>query len=149
MLNFTADILLLLAVQAPGAPGAPAGHWINPRGTVIVEIAPCGGEAICGWVRWASNKAVADARAGGTDPLVGTELFRDFVAKRDGRWKGRLFVPDLARTHSAELRLMDARRLKVSGCMAGRLLCKSQVWTRTDPPDRSGATLPTVRGAAQ
>ena len=46
MLNFTADILLLLAVQAPGAPGAPAGHWINPRGTVIVEIAPCGGEAM-------------------------------------------------------------------------------------------------------
>ena len=100
---------------------------------MIVEIAECGGEAICGWVRWASDKAIADARAGGTEQLVGTELFHDFVARGNGRWKGSLFVPDLRRTHSAELRLKDARRLKVSGCTAIRLLCRSQVWTRAEP----------------
>jgi uncharacterized protein (DUF2147 family) len=127
--------LLVLAVMlvptAAPAGSALEGHWRNPNGTVIIAIAPCG-EAFCGRVQWASEKAMADARKGGTDPLVGAELLSDIVPKGDGRWKARLFVPDLGKTSKAELRQLERGQLKVSGCAVGRLLCKSQIWTRTE-----------------
>jgi uncharacterized protein (DUF2147 family) len=98
---------------------------------VIISIAPCG-EAMCGRVQWASDDAVADARRGGTDPLVGVELLSGFVAKDENRWKGRLFVPDLKRTSKAEVRQLGPDQVKVTGCAVGHLVCKSQVWTRTE-----------------
>ena len=136
---FIPAVLLAVAVQDVPPPATPIGHWMNPGGTVIVEIAECGVQALCGWVRWASDRAIADARAAGTDPLIGAELFHHFVGKSDGRWKGKLFVPDLRRTHAAELRLIDDRHLKVSGCAAARLICKSQLWARTEPQHASWA----------
>ena len=107
------------------------GNWRNPSGSVIISIAPCG-EAMCGRVQWASDKAVADARKGGTKPLVGVELLSGFVPKGENRWKGRLFVPDLKRTSKAEVRQLGPGQVKVTGCAVGRLVCKSQVWTRTE-----------------
>jgi uncharacterized protein (DUF2147 family) len=106
------------------------GYWRNPSGSVIISIAPCG-EAMCGRVQWASDKALADARKNGTDPLIGVELLSDFVPKGENRWKGRLFVPDLKRTSKAEVRQLGPDQVKVKGCAAGRLVCKSQVWTRS------------------
>lgn len=96
-----------------------------------MTIAPCG-EALCGHVEWASDKAQADARKGGTDPLVGVELLSGFVPKGEGRWRGRLFVPDLNNRSRAELRLLGPDQVKVTGCAIGRILCKSEVWTRTE-----------------
>lgn len=123
------SLLLLATLLADSAPPTVEGRWSNPSGSVIVAIAPCG-DALCGRVEWASDKAQADARKGGTDPLVGVELLVDFVPSGDGRWKGRLFVPDLNKRPKAKLRLLGPDQIKVSGCEIGRLLCKSEVWTR-------------------
>ena len=129
-------LIALIAIAAassaqPARDGASIdGNWTSPSGNVVVTIAPCG-SAMCGRVSWASDRAKADARQGGTDPLIGTELMTDFTARSDGRWKGRLFVPDLNRRSRAELRLVDADRIKISGCMVGRILCKSQLWVRS------------------
>ena len=127
-------LLLLLPVATTLAqPGERAleGYWRNPSGSVIISIAPCG-EAMCGRVQWASDKAVADARKSGTDPLVGVELLSGFVLKGENRWRGRLFVPDLKKTSKAEVRQLGSGQVKVTGCAVGRLVCKSQVWTRTE-----------------
>jgi uncharacterized protein (DUF2147 family) len=105
------------------------GSWRNPSGSVIIEIAPCADE-LCGWVRWASEKAKADARKGGTDPLIGIELVSEIEPKGDGRWKARLFVPDINKTSKAELRPLGTDQLKVTGCGVGKIFCKSQIWTR-------------------
>jgi len=107
------------------------GRWSNPSGSVIIFIAPCN-DTLCGRVEWASEKAMADARKGGTDPLVGAELLTDIVRRGDGRWKARLFVPDVNKTSKAELKLLGFDQLKVSGCLIGRVACKSQVWTRVE-----------------
>lgn len=112
----------------------PQGHWRNPQGTVIVSIAPCG-EALCGVVRWASEAAKADARRGGTDPLVGTEVLSQFRAKAPGRWRGRLFVPDLNKRPKAEMQLLGPDQLKVTVCGAIGLVCKWQLWTRVEQPE--------------
>ena len=105
------------------------GSWTNPSTSVTVTIAPCG-DAMCGRVTAASDKAKADARKAGTDPLVDVELMSEFKSSGAGRWKGRLFVPDLKRRSKAEFRMIGSDQLKVTGCAVGRLLCKSQLWTR-------------------
>lgn len=131
--------LVLAAISAQLAAPTLEGKWCNPGGSVIVAIAPCG-EALCGRVEWASDKAQADARRGGTDPLVGVELLSGFVASGEGRWKGRLFVPDLNRRSKAELRQLGPDQVKVTGCAIGRLVCRSEVWTRAEPQSPSRPT---------
>ena len=123
-------LLLLATISTPLAASSLEGDWRNPGGSVVIAIAPCG-EALCGRVKWASDKAQADARKGGTDPLVGVELLSGFVSKGEGRWKGRLFVPDLNKRSKVELRQLGHDHVKVTGCAIGRLVCKSEVWTRT------------------
>ena len=121
--------LNLLLAGAAGT--ALEGSWRNLGRSVVIAVAPCG-EALCGTVAWASEQAKADARRGGTDPLVGSELLSGLAPAGEGRWKGRLFVPDLNRRSDAELRLLGPDEVKVTGCAALGLLCKSQTWTRAD-----------------
>ena len=123
------QVLLLLAAFT--TEGTPEGRWTNPKGSVTVAVSACG-EAWCGTVISASGKAKADAAKGGTANLVGTQLMSGFTAAGDGKWKGRLFIPDINFRARAELRIIDSDRLLVRGCMAGRFVCKSQTWTRAD-----------------
>lgn len=117
-----------------GDPPGPAGtgldgRWHNPSASVIINIGPCG-EDRCGRVEWATEKAKADARKGGTDTLVGTQLVRGIQPKGESHWKALLFIPDMNRTSKVELRQLSPGELKVTGCAIGGLVCKSQVWTR-------------------
>ena len=110
---------------------SPEGSWQNPTASVIIVIAPCG-EAFCGSVSWASDKAQADARKGGTDRLVGTQVLSNFVSTQSGSWKGQLFLPDLNKRSKAEIRRIGDSQLKVTGCAIAGLVCKSQLWTRVE-----------------
>ena len=124
-------MMLALAAMIATDPAPIEGRWKNPSGSVIVMINACG-EAYCGKVDWASDKAKEDARRAGTDPVVGTQLMSGFTAAGAGRWKGRLFVPDLKKRSKAELRMIGLGQLKVTGCMVGRMICKSQLWSRAE-----------------
>ena len=124
-------LFALALIAAAQDVAVPTGRWKNPSGSVIVVIDACGA-AYCGKVEWASEGAKADARKGGTDALVGTQLMTGFTQARDGRWKGRLFIPDMNRRSKAELRMLSGGQLKVTGCAVGRVICKSQLWTRAD-----------------
>ncbi|MFX4086885.1 DUF2147 domain-containing protein [Sphingobium yanoikuyae] len=107
------------------------GTWRNPKNTVHVRAEHCG-RRICGVVVWANDKAKADARKGGTDPLVGSRLFKDFVPDKPGVWRGRIFVPDIGQTFSGTITMLDDRRIEGSGCLLRRVGCRSQIWTRIE-----------------
>lgn len=131
----TIALLALTAAQEPPSPPAPPsieGQWRSPGGNSIITIAQCG-SSLCGTVAWASEKAKKDARKA-TDQLIGTQLLTNLEQRRDGRWQGKLFVPDKNIRVIAKLQLISAEQLKVSGCAVGKSLCKSQLWTRTDEP---------------
>lgn len=125
-------LFLLPDTTTLAQPGETAleGNWRNPSGQCD-HIDRAVRRAMCGRVQWASHKAVADARKSGTDPLVGVELLSGFVPKGANWWKGRLLVPDLKKTSKAEIRQLGQDQVKVTRCAIGRLVCKSQVWTRT------------------
>jgi len=124
-------MLLALFAMIAADPAPIEGRWKNPSGRVTVEIVACG-EAYCGTVIAAAESAKADARRGGTTNLVGTQLMSGFKPAGASKWRGRMFVPDINHRSKAELRLIGADQLKVTGCMVGRMICKSQLWTRAD-----------------
>ena len=128
-------ILAALAVQTAAQNSSPPsieGRWKSPGGNSIIDIGPCG-DNLCGTVAWASAKAKQDARKT-TDQLVGTMLLTNLTQRRNGRWQGKLFIPDKNMRATAKLELVSSGQLKVSGCAAGKALCKSTLWTRVDGP---------------
>ena len=128
-----AGVILLAAAAAQGGSGASIeGRWKSPGGNSIIDIAPCGSNW-CGTVAWASAKAKHDSRKA-TDQLVGTQLLTGLQPQRDGRWQGRLFIPDKNLRVTAKIQLVTPGQLKVSGCAAGKALCKSALWARFDGP---------------
>jgi uncharacterized protein (DUF2147 family) len=127
----TIAFIALTAAQA-AAPPPIEGRWRSPGGNSIIAIAPCG-DGLCGTVAWASAKAKKDASKG-TDQLIGAQLLTSLQQDAKGRWRGKLFVPDQNLRVTAKLQLVGDQQLKVSGCAAGRSLCKTSLWTRADGP---------------
>lgn len=126
-----AAISFSLAAQA--ATAAPIeGRWRSPGGNSIIDVARCG-EGWCGTVAWASAKAKKDA-AEATPQLVGTQLLTEVKEAGDGKWNGRLFIPDRNMRVTAKLQIAPGGELKVSGCLAGKALCKSQLWNPVTGP---------------
>jgi uncharacterized protein (DUF2147 family) len=128
-------LALILAMLAQAdAPASIQGMWRSPGGNSIISIAPCG-ESLCGTVAWASERAKKDASKA-TDQLVGTQLLTGLEQDRKGRWQGRLYIPDRNMRVTAKIARVSDQQLKVSGCAAGKALCKSTLWTRVDalPP---------------
>ena len=130
MILMRAIPLALLALTAADEPPQPAidGRWVNPGETVIIDIGPCG-EARCGTVKWASDKAIDDAKKG-TAQLVGSDLLTGLEEQKPGRWRGKLFIPDKKLRVTARITLQGEGRLKVTGCAVG--VCRSQLWNRSD-----------------
>ncbi len=110
-------------------PSSSFGIWRDPQNSVHVRGQPCG-ERMCGVVVWANAKAKEEARRGGTKELEGLILFRGFVRENNGQWRGKVFVPYIGKTFSGIVTQLKDGRLKGKGCLAGGIICKSQVWSR-------------------
>ncbi len=125
-----AALSLTAAPAFADEPAPPvATEWRNPSNSVHVRIDKCGGK-LCGTVTWASAKAQADARRGGTQKLIGTRLFRDLEADGPGKWRGKVFVPDIRKTFSGTMSFVNANTMVGKGCVLFGLVCKSQTWSR-------------------
>ena len=128
-----APIVLLALTAAQSAPEPSIeGQWRSPGGNSIIAIAACG-SSLCGTVAWASEQAKQASRKT-TNHLVGTQLLTGLQQRAAGRWVGKLFIPDKNMRVTAKLQLIGVAQLKVSGCAAGRALCRSAIWTRADGP---------------
>ena len=128
-MRFLVLALALFATPALAAPALPVGTWRNAADSVRIRVAPCG-RGLCGTVVTASAKAKADAAAGGTERLVGTELFRDFRRGGGGVWEGTVFVPDLGRAVDGTLEQRSPTTLVATGCLFAGFGCRSQTWVR-------------------
>lgn len=121
---------LALAAAQGGVADPAVGLWTNPKGSLTVRTRRCGAE-LCATVVSASEKAKLKAANAGVDRLIGTEIFSDYRRDGDG-WAGTLFVPDKRKRVSSTLEIAGGDQVKISGCLIGRILCKSQVWTRSN-----------------
>ena len=123
---------VLIALTVPVSAAAQAaieGRWANPKRSVIVRVARCG-NAWCGTVVQASDKAKATARRGGTANLIGTQILSDVQSDGNGVFKGRAFDPKRNLRAPATIRLIGSNTLVVKGCVLGGFICKEQRWSR-------------------
>ena len=118
--------LVALAAMVPVTAAAQAleGKWANPKRSVIVDVARCGGDAYCGTVSWANAKN----RLKGATP--GTRVLSDLRRTGNGVYKGRAFEPKRNIRGGATVRQVGPDTMIVKGCVIGGLLCKEQRWTR-------------------
>lgn len=127
---FTSIASVSLATAASAAP--IEGRWQNPKDSVIIDVAPCGGGTWCGKVSWASPKAKADARKGGTQRLVGMHLLTGLKPDGDGGWRGRAYLPKRNIHANAIIRTAGGDTMIVKGCLIAGMICKEQRWTRVN-----------------
>ena len=130
-------VLAAIAITAQTPEILPAaapieGLWSNPSASLIIAIAPCA-PFLCGTVKWATAKARSDATKG-TAELIGASLLTGVRPSGDGKWAGKLFIPDRNMRVKAKIMLAPDGRLKVSGCALGKMLCRSEFWSRTQEP---------------
>ena len=95
-------------------------------GFLHVAIGPCG-DNICGTIRTAFD---GDRSVISDYEHQGKQLIWDMAADGANAWKsGKIWAPDRDKTYRSKMAL-SGDRLKVSGCVAGGLICRSQNWVR-------------------
>jgi len=127
MLTLALVAALMVQAGAPASSSSIDGIWRSPGGNSIIKIALCG-DSPCGTVVWATDKAKKDSSKS-TAQLVGTQLLTNLRQDKKGRWEGKLFIPDRKMRVTAKVERIGPAQLKVSGCAAGKALCKAAIWT--------------------
>ena len=61
--------------------------------------------------------------------VVGIDIIRS-MRKRGKSYKGQLYNPKDGKTYTGTIEPLSANKLKLSGCILGGLICRSQTWTR-------------------
>ncbi len=122
-------LALTLAASPALAQDDIEGHWTNPKHTTLVRVARCDGDSYCAIVLKASAKAQANARKGGTEHFIGTEILHVSEAG-DGLYKGKAFDPESNMHIPATVRFVGAGTIEIQGCALLGLVCKTQRWTK-------------------
>lgn len=123
MLRLALGGAAVLSVAAAD-PSSIEGLWRSPGGNSIMEISGCG-DATCGTVAWASDKARRESSEAAPQ-LVGTTLLTHLERAKDGSWRGKLFIPDKNMHVIARIRRVSDQELVVWGCA---IVCRSDIWT--------------------
>jgi uncharacterized protein (DUF2147 family) len=139
--RFATVVLLTLAVPAAAQFASPLGEWTTEGGKARVRLAPCSGNAqrLCGVITWSYRPPGAKAGrlrdihnldpALRSRPIVGLPLLQDFAPAGPDSWgDGEIYDPESGKTYNSKMRLKDADRLEVSGCVL--FFCRRQTWTR-------------------
>jgi uncharacterized protein (DUF2147 family) len=125
----TLILLASLLFAAPVSAQALEGQWTNYKKNVVVQVERCG-NAYCGRVIQASERAKEKARKGGTPNLIGTQILTGLRPMGDGRFRGQAFVPKRNLHATATVQQVSDDVMQVQGCVLGGLLCDKERWTR-------------------
>ena len=134
---------LAAALSAPARAADPFGTWLTQDKRAKVRIVNCGG-ALCGNLAWLqepndpeTNKPKTDKNnvdAGKkTRPLIGIPIVLDMKPSgTPDKWDGQVYNAEDGNTYTGSFVMTGANSAQLKGCVLGGLICKSQVWTRTN-----------------
>jgi uncharacterized protein (DUF2147 family) len=88
-----------------------------------VQIAPCGAN-FCGKIERTFKDGAEYA-----SPNKGKTLVIDMVPQGNGKYEGKVWRPSNDKIYLGKIAL-DGDSMKLSGCVAGGLLCSKQNWAR-------------------
>jgi len=116
----------MLVLLSTSALADITGNWLSEKNEegkqISVEIFNCG-EKVCGKITAVHNSD--------NTSIVGSEIIKDMSKKTDTKYSGgKIYAPDTEKWYKSKISVQDADTLKVSGCVAGGLICRGQIWTR-------------------
>ena len=121
----------LFAMPAVSNAGSVNGTWQSESGKTRVKMSKCGG-SVCGTIVWVKNPGKdvknQDASKRGRN-LVGIRMVK-FSETGANEYEGTLYNDENGKTYSGKMSLSSANKMKMSGCIAGGLICHSTSWTR-------------------
>lgn len=121
---FAALALMLAAGVAQADPAEGMWQTQEDDGAYAhVTMAPCGA-AFCGQI----TKTFKDG-AEYQSPNLGKQIVIDMVPGGDGSYAGQVWRPSNNKIYTGKMAI-SGNSMKLSGCVAGGLFCKSQNWTR-------------------
>ncbi|ETX30988.1 DUF2147 domain-containing protein [Roseivivax isoporae] len=121
-----AALALVLAAGTAAAADPVLGTWkteADDGSYAFVGMKPCG-DKICGTIDRTFN-AQGEYRS----PNIGEYLVLNMVPQDGNRYEGRVWRPSNDKVYLGKMEL-SGDSLKLSGCVAGGLLCSSQTWSR-------------------
>lgn len=115
------------ALSAGAAMADPVhGVWkteVDDGAYAHVTIGECGGK-ICGTI-----SRTFDSDGEYQSKNLGKQIIRGMVPQGGGKYAGQVWRPSNNKLYKGKLQL-SGNSLKMSGCVAGGLLCSSQTWQR-------------------
>jgi uncharacterized protein (DUF2147 family) len=131
------------AMALPACAADLTGVWLTEDGEARVRIYNCG-QDLCGTVlslkepnEPQTSKPKLDKfnqdTSKRTRPIVGIELISGL--KPNGtpdQWEGSLYNPQDGNTYKGILTAQGLLNMKLQGCVLGGLICKSEIWKRTN-----------------
>ncbi|AKJ31850.1 DUF2147 domain-containing protein [Caldimonas brevitalea] len=141
--------------QTPTHQLDPGGRFLTASGNLEVEVAPCGGNALCGTVtKVIANHAMSRSgqvmQPADPRPALGMQLLTDFVAEpaadrqddaagaRPREWRGRIYNRENAKHYDCVMTVNAAGDLVLRGYVGLPLFGRTQTWQRV-------ATTPRVQ----
>jgi uncharacterized protein (DUF2147 family) len=124
--------LACLTVPALAQNPDPSGIYVSESGRTRVRVAKCG-PTHCGRIISVvgQTKDLNNPDPGKRErDLVGLQMRWDIKPARDG-FTGQLYNFRDGKTYSGQA-TFDGRGMKLSGCILGGLICRSQIWTRVE-----------------
>jgi uncharacterized protein (DUF2147 family) len=119
----------------------PDGTWLTADNTAKIRFESCAG-APCGRLVWLrdpldpkTGEAILDRN--NPDPslrarrLLGIPLITDIRPLAPGEWSARAYNAEDAGIYDVNLKLVAADRLAVRGCGLAGLICKTELWTKS------------------
>lgn len=128
---FTACLLL---AATPALAQDVKGTWLSESGETRVKIAECGA-SLCGTITWLKDprKDVQNEKESlRSRDLVGVRMMYDIKPNGTNAWAGKLYNITDGKTYTGKMETSGASALKLSGCVLGGLICKSQTWSRVN-----------------
>lgn len=130
--SLAALALLLLAGAVNAQPTDPSGTYLSESGETRVKIAKCG-QAYCGTIVSIQGEA-KDVNNPDTAlrsrNLVGLHMITEIQPAGDG-FSGQLYNYKDGKTYSGKMSF-QGQAMKLSGCVFGGLICRSQTWTKVN-----------------
>lgn len=138
MKKFVFVIFTLASLQAMAQPDRIVGVWVTPEKDARIHIFKNGSRYYAKMI-WLTpsvddkGNALTDTQnpdaTKRTRKLEGLEIITD-LEYADKKWKGSIYDPESGQTYSAQLRLLDEKKLELNGYVGIPLFGRKEIWTK-------------------
>ncbi len=122
-------VALAVSGAAEAAPVSPVGRWLTADRGGVIEIAPCGGNVLCGRIVGMDYEPGHEPTDVWHRPQCGLMLLYD-LRPGETAWNGRVLNPKSGQMYGASVTIPDHETLKLRGYLGIALFGQTVTWTR-------------------